>query len=414
MLRGDASRAAIAPAFSTGGSAVKCEEEEGGNGNGDGSLTMDIDIDVGDGGENNANKTAPRSILCFTFDVERKCSFRNPVARALEKYLPERSEKMETQVEWVSSQVMQMLVPVFFVICVVSTTCCFLDMNSDAGSPPFVQFMIRQYNSTRGTSLALLDAAINSAAILAVIIITTCFFVYLFAYRRGNTMYSILVVSYVTILALFPAYLAYRALKAYEVPFDYITLVAGAWNIGVAGSYIIFDHALPMRGRVRIQNILLLIIASALVFPFACLPEWTIWCTLLLLIFYDLWAVLTKYGPLRIAMNIQKRRTLMADEFLLPPGMVYEGETFFLGLGDMIFYGVVCARAALIDLPTALSADIATLAGTAVTVVITSLYSDDPLPALPVTLALGIVAYFAAKYTLSDFILVTQSQGLAV
>ena len=332
--------------------------------------------------------------------------------KCLETYLPPCTEQQNTQVEFVASQVMQMLAPVTFVIVVVSAVCASLNLNSDSGSPPFKQYMIRQYNASSSASQILADSIINASSILAVIVITTCYFVYLFAYRRGTTMYSILVLSYVCILGLFPGYLMYRAFEEWRVPFDYITLVVFIlWNFSVVCTFIIFEQSLPMPSRVRVQNVLLLIIASALVFPFACLPEWTIWTTLVLLIIYDLWAVLTKYGILRKAMVIQKRRMLMADEFVLPPGMVYEGETFFLGLGDMIFYGVICARAAIIDLPTALAADLATLAGLAVTVVITSCYSDEPLPSLPVTLALGIATYFIAKYTLAELVVFVQSNG---
>lgn len=88
------------------------------------------------------------------------------------------------------------------------------------------------------------------------------------------------------------------------------------------------------------------------------------------------------------------------DEPLLP-------EAIKLGLGDFIFYSVLVGRAAMYDMLTAYMSYLAIVAGLGATLLLLALY-QKALPALPVSIGLGVAFYFAARLLLEPFVLSTQ------
>ncbi|KAG6520771.1 hypothetical protein ZIOFF_017831 [Zingiber officinale] len=73
-----------------------------------------------------------------------------------------------------------------------------------------------------------------------------------------------------------------------------------------------------------------------------------------------------------------------------------------LGLGDFIFYSVLVGRAALYDFMTVYACYLAIMAGLAITLLLLAVYRKA-LPALPVSIALGILFYLLTRYSLEVF-----------
>ena len=148
-----------------------------------------------------------------------------------------------------------------------------------------------------------------------------------------------------------------------------------------------------------------LFVCIGFVWPFECFPEWTVWIFCILLIIWDLWAVLAPFGPLRYAMYLDRQRRLGAEkEFKLPHGLVYEGYLFQLGTGDFIFYGVIVARAVCYNSISTIFTTIALLFGIVLTILWTLESNRHAIPALPIALTFGIAAYFVSRYCTTEFL----------
>lgn len=74
-----------------------------------------------------------------------------------------------------------------------------------------------------------------------------------------------------------------------------------------------------------------------------------------------------------------------------------------LGLGDFIFYSVLVGRAAMYDFMTVYACYLAIVAGLGITLMLLALY-QKALPALPVSIALGVLFYFLTRFLLEVFI----------
>ncbi|KAI8377256.1 Presenilin-domain-containing protein [Blakeslea trispora] len=74
-----------------------------------------------------------------------------------------------------------------------------------------------------------------------------------------------------------------------------------------------------------------------------------------------------------------------------------------LGLGDFVFYSVLIARAAMYDWITTACCTIAVLTGLTATIFLLAIYKKA-LPALPISIAFGILFYFVAKTVLVPYV----------
>ncbi|KAF5180349.1 Presenilin-like protein [Thalictrum thalictroides] len=74
-----------------------------------------------------------------------------------------------------------------------------------------------------------------------------------------------------------------------------------------------------------------------------------------------------------------------------------------LGLGDFIFYSVLVGRAAMYDLMTVYACYLAIIAGLGITLMLLAIY-QKALPALPVSILLGVLFYFLTRLSLEAFV----------
>jgi len=197
-------------------------------------------------------------------------------------------------------------------------------------------------------------------------------------------------------------------------PLDCITWAMLTLNLAALTTWAAFEltHAWPSRAAV-------ILLAWSLAWPFSEFSPSACWTTLVCLGLYDIVAVLTPCGPLRVIMleHAQTQRALV-------PALMYQGEWFELGLGDLVFYAVLVGRAVQDtagDCLTVVCTAVAVFFGCVITMLVvhvkghtalgehdeTTIGSPDAsaggfvLPALPVSLSLGLLWYFATPVALT-------------
>ena len=361
---------------------------------------------------------------------------------------------------------------------------------------------------------------------VAFITAATFLIFFLFKYNYTRCLWAYMGFSGLLIFGVLGAAIGYEVIQTLMIPLDILTYSLCVYNVSIVGVLAVFFWPSPLAMR---QGYLIAI-AAIVAFYFTRIPEWTTWTLLIAMAIYDLYAVLTPGGPLRVIVELAEERN---EEI---PALVYEsrptrrpvrvnrggaggggggvieavmsssmtssvrgageagvflGEARFrgrggsgaglgvtseiqevgdagdgdgdgdgedesesaplvssgygasgdpesnaldpesnapeyvdpvlggklfalpdsikLGLGDFIFYSVLVARAAMYDTFVATSCFLAVLQGLVGTLFLLGVY-ERALPALPISIAFGVVAYFGSRYALEPVAMEFASQ----
>lgn len=91
--------------------------------------------------------------------------------------------------------------------------------------------------------------------------------------------------------------------RSHCFPLDWVTLVYITANFAVVGMLAIFWKAPRL-----VNQAYLIVMSSLMAYIFRTLPTWATWVILGVLVLWDLFAVLSKYGPLRVLIEMARER----------------------------------------------------------------------------------------------------------
>jgi len=272
-------------------------------------------------------------------------------------------------------------------------------------------------SASDNTGTKLWKSLVNALIVLAAILITTVLFVILYKYRCLKIIYGWLFTSSLIMLGLFGGGFIYFVIEAWNIPLDLITFFFVLWNFSIVGILAIFWH-----GATKINQGYLVIISGLLAIFFTRLPEWTTFAILAVIAIYDIVAVLAPCGPLKMLVETAQQRQepipallynasvwiMMADRQPADKPEVERTQSkrkgVKLGLGDFIFYSVLIGRAALYDMLTVFTCFVGIITGLFLTLLLLAIFRKA-LPALPISIALGIMFYLLSRVFLLPFVI---------
>lgn len=378
--------------------------------------------------------------------------------------IEEDAEEEEMSLRYGASTVISLFIPVTLCMIVVVATVGSVSYYTDqTGGQYLVYTPFHTENASTGT--VVWQTVVNSMIMIGVIAAMTVFLVLLYKYRCYKFIHGWLILSSLLMLFLFAYLYLGQVLQAYNAAMDYITLSVVLWNFGVVGmicvhwkgplllqqAYLIVISALMALVFIKYlpEWTAWLVLAVVAVYdiiavlcprgPLRMLVELTQernepFFPALIYSSGMMWSVTMAHDDqdqrrnrrsssqeseeggfdvrwsrrrgdeVEVTTSHESRERARTEQGPPPPRPPSpEDKGVKLGLGDFIFYSVLVGKASASgDWNTTLACFVAILIGLCFTLILLAIFRKA-LPALPISIAFGLVFYFSTDYVMRPF-----------
>ena len=304
-------------------------------------------------------------------------------------------------------QVMSLLKPVTLTMVLVVLLTNEMSRASVKVQAGFSEMLVYEESDSDSVGTILEGVLLNSVVVVFALFVVTTGLLLLYKWRCYLIIYTWLFVSVSTMLGFFGGFVAQELLAIHDVPVDRPAFTLIMYNFAAVGTLLVFwqEYGCGPSPPLEFQQAYLILISALFAWTATEMPEWSTWGLLGAVAVWDIVAVLTPRGPLKMLVQEAEAR----GEPI--PGLVYTGANIRLGLGDFIFYSVLVGRASMRGSATLLACTVAVLAGLCATLALLPVL-QRVLPALPISIAVGIAFYFTSVNMLAPMASVAACQGL--
>eukprot|EP00249_Psilotum_nudum_P015729 c25492_g1_i1 orf=756-2318(+) len=177
-----------------------------------------------------------------------------------------------------------------------------------------IAILVFNENSSDSDWHKFLGAVLNSLVFVGVVTLVTFLLVLLFYFRCTKFLRIYMGIAAFIVFVYMGGGVSVLLIQELAIPFDAITYAIVLYNFAIVGVFSVFFCKMP----ILFTQGYLIIIGMLVAFWFTMLPEWTTWALLVAMALYDIVAVLTPGGPLKILVELAITR----DEEI--PALVYE------------------------------------------------------------------------------------------
>ena len=147
------------------------------------------------------------------------------------------------------------------------------------------------------------ESLVNALIIVLVIAAATFLLVLLYKYRCMKIITGYMMGAFFVLLTTLSGRMLQIAVERYQFTIDYITVAVLLYNLSVTGTYAIFvAQGVPK----YITQSYLILVSVLVAWELSHFDDFTAYALLVMLALYDLYAVLTPYGPLQALVKLMQ------------------------------------------------------------------------------------------------------------
>ncbi|DBB12702.1 TPA: hypothetical protein ACH3X3_005479 [Trebouxia sp. C0006] len=187
----------------------------------------------------------------------------------------------------------------------------------NAGSSVYIASAYYKEQGDDSTAEKITGSIVNAAIFVGVIASMTFVLVLLFKYGYTKAIYAYMAFAGFSIFFVLVGIIMLQLLVKFQIPLDAFSFSFMLYNFSMVGVTALFFWPAP----ILMKQGYLVVTGMVTAYMFTFIPEWSTWVMLIAMALYDLCAVLTPHGPLKVLVELAQER----DEDI--PALVYEARS---------------------------------------------------------------------------------------